>query len=255
MSKCFPHMYDSPEKSQAVASLSCGAVSFLLLPFTFTLFFYDRNPYQVYMVLEYLYQGINFVMMAMVFHSYLRDSWLNVSIAPKSVIGVSLGAAAAIIVLYLFYLTAGILDLFPQSGLIFLGVLPMAGVELMLLPGDLVLFSGIPAMVFLVVLGPIITSCMFYATAFAPVCVSGKRFGAYGAVALMLALPRIITYFTAWGGWKELPLYLAQLPIHLIACWTYQKTDTIWAPIFTHAIVNLFACGMLFLLHATGIVG
>lgn len=254
MTKLFPHMYDSPEKSQSVAGLSCGVVSFLLLPFTFTLFFYDRNPPQVYMILEYLYQSVNFLMMIFVFRSYLRDSWLNVTIAPGRVLGVSLGAAATIVGLYVFFLAAGFLGLFPQANVIFLGALPMTGVELMMLPGDLVLFGGIPAMVFLTVLGPVITACMFYATVFAPVCGSGRRFGAYAALAVMLAVPRVITYFTAWGGWKELPLYLAQLPIHFIACWTYQKTDTIWAPILTLTISNLCSCVILFLMQLTGLI-
>jgi hypothetical protein len=129
-----------------------------------------------------------------------------------------------------------------------------ANVELMMVPGDLVILGGIPAMVFLTVLGPVITACMFYASVFAPLCGSGKRFGAYVAMAVILAIPRIITSFAVWGGWKELPLYLTQLPIHLLACWTYQKTDTVWTPIFTLAIANLLSCILLFGLQFVGII-
>lgn len=254
MSKLFPPMYDTPETSQSIAGLSCGLFSFFLLPFTLTLFFFAQNPYQVYMGLEYLYQGINFGLMFFVFRSYLRDSWLNVSIAPKQILGVSLGAAAAIFGIYAIYVGAGYFGLIPQANVIVLGAMPMTGFELMMLPGDLVLLGGIPATVFLTVLGPVITVCMFYATVFAPLCGSGKRFGAYAALAILLAVPRIITSFAVWGGWKELPLYLTQLPIHLLACWTYQKTDTVWTPIFTLAIANLFSCILLFGLQLVGII-
>lgn len=254
MSKLFPPMYDTPETSQSIAGLSCGLFSFFLLPFTLTLFFFDWNPHQVYMGLEYLYQGINFGLMFYVFRTYLRDSWLNVSIAPRNILGVSLGAAAVIFGICAFYVGAGYFGLIPQANVIVLGAMPMTGFELMMLPGDLVILGGIPAMVFLTVLGPVITACMFYSSAFAPLCGSGKRFGAYAALAILLAVPRIITSFAIWGGWKELPLYLTQLPIHLIACWTYQKTDTIWTPIFTLAIANLCSCILLFVLQLVGII-
>lgn len=255
MKKFFPHMYDCPENSQAVGSLSYGIVAFVVLPFTFTLFFFDRNAEGIYLVLEYIYYGMNLAMMLAIFHPYLRDSWLNVAIAPKQVLGVSLGAAGVIAGLYIEFTAAAARGLFESAGTVFFGVLPLGGVELMLLPGDFVLFGGIPAMVFLTLAGPVITACLFYATAFAPVCASGRRTLAYFAVAVLLAVPRIITYFTVWGGWKELALYLAQLPIHLIACWTYQKTDTVWAPIFTLAMVNLFSCVMLFAMQLLGIIG
>ena len=130
----------------------------------------------------------------------------------------------------------------------------MVGIELMMTPGSLLLNGGIPAAVVLVVLGPVITSCLFYATAFAPICTAGRRFWAYAAVAALVAVPRIVTYFTVWGGHKEVALYLAQLPIHFIACWTYQKTDTIWAPIFTLAITNIAVCAMLGILYFSGMI-
>lgn len=254
MSKLFPPMYDTPETAQSLGGLVCGSVSFFLLPLILTLFFFAENPPQVYMGLEYLYQGINFGLLFFVFRSYLRDSWLNVSIAPRKILGVSLGAAVAIFGIYAFYVGAGYFGLIPQANVIVLGAMPMTGVELMMVPGDLVILGGIPAMVFLTVLGPVITVCMFYASVFAPLCGSGKRFGAYAALAVILAVPRIITSFAVWGGWKELPLYLTQLPIHLLACWTYQKTDTVWTPIFTLAIANLLSCILLFGLQFVGII-
>lgn len=220
-------MYDSPENGQVVGGLSYGVIAFVVLPFTFALFFFQRNDRQVYVILEYLYQAMNFAMMVTIFLPYLRDSWLNVILSPGKVIGVSLGAAAVIAVWYIAFLAASRMELFRAADILFFGAMPMTGIELMVLPGEFVLFGGVPAAIFLAVLGPFTTVCLFYATAFAPVCVSGRRGLAYLSVAAMLAVPRFITWFTVWGGWKEIPLYLAQLPIHWLACWTYQKTDTV----------------------------
>lgn len=255
MNRLFPHMSDSPQSGQTMGGLSYGVIAFVVLPFTFTLFFFQRNPDEVYVVLEFLYQGLNAAMMLAIYRTYLRDSWLNVSIHPEKVLGVCLGAAALIAGLYIMIGAIGALVLPGQAVLLFLGALPMTGIELMLLPGDFVLLGGIPAMLVLVVLGPITTSCLFYATAFAPVCVSGRRWLAYLSVAALLAAPRFITYFTVWGGWKEIPLYLTQLPIHALACWTYQKTDTVWAPIFTHGMANLFCCAVLYAMKLAGFAG
>ena len=255
MTKLFPHMSDSPERSQVMGGLSYGGVAFVVLPFTFTLFLFQRNPDEILLFLEFLYQILNFSMMLAIFRSYLQDSWLNVSLDFKKVMGVSVTAAAMIAGLYLLYAAAGAAELFESADLVFVGSLPMTGIELMMLPGEFVSLGGLPAMVVLVVLGPVTASCLFYATAFAPVCVSGKRWQAYLSVSALLAVPRIITACTVWGGWKELPLYLAQLPIHWIACWSYQKTNTIWAPIFAHALVNMISCCVLVVMRSAGFFG
>ena len=254
MDKFFPHMYDSPETGQVVGGITYGVVPFLVLPFTLTLLTIGVKDAAPYVWLEYLYEIVNFTALFAIFRGYLRDSWLNFSINVKGVLGTCITAAGMILCLYAVYMHAFFDELFPKASTVFAGALPMVGIELMMVPGSLLLNGGIPAAVILIVLGPVTTACLFYATAFAPLCVAGKRFWAYVSLAVLLAVPRIITYFTVWGGHKEVSLYLAQLPIHLIACWTYQKTDTIWAPIFTHAIVNLAVCAMLGLLYLGGLI-
>ena len=254
MGKFFPHMYDSPESHQVVGGITYSAIPFIVLPFTLTLLTIGVRDTAPYVVLEYLYQAINFAAMFAIYRSYLRDSWLNVSINVRSVLKTCIAAAVVILCLYGAYMNAFFGDSFPNASTVFAGSLPMVGIELMMTPGSLLLSGGIPAALIMVVLGPVITACLFYATAFAPLCVAGKRFWAYIALAAMLAVPRIVTYFTIWGGQKEAALYLAQLPIHLIACWTYQKTDTIWAPIFTLAGVNLIVCAILGILYFSGMI-
>ena len=255
LNRLFPHMYDSPERNQTLAGLTYGVVPFLLLPVSLTLLVFGVSATRPYVILEYFYQIVNIIAVFVIFRSYFQDSWLNVSLYPKKFWAVCLGAAFGICCIYGGYVVSGMMGLLPQGNLAVLGTMPMAGVELMLLPGDFILLDGgIVAAIFLTLLGPVITAGLFYATAFAPLCVAGHRFGAYIGVAALTALPRLITASTFWGGWKEGLLYLTQLPIHLIACWTYQKTDSVWAPIFTLAIGNAFACVTLFVLHYIGIL-
>ena len=97
------------------------------------------------------------------------------------------------------------------------------------------------------VFSPVAVSCLFYATAFAPVGCR-RPWLAYPVVALLIAFPRICNGMTCWNPTEELVLYLAQLPMHLLACWSYQKTDTVWAPIAVHAAANLIACGLCLLM-------
>ena len=55
-----------------------------------------------------------------------------------------------------------------------------------------------------------------------------------------------------WRGEAALVLsgYLVNLPIHLLACWSYQKTDNVWTPIFSLAATNLLLSIVLpLLLH------
>lgn len=248
MTKLFPHMTDSPERHQTLGGLTYGVIPFVVLPFTLMLLVIGVEGYGPYIFLEYLFQGINLMALVLIFRTYLQDSWLNVTLRGREILLTALAAAGMICAIYSVYVILNALGLLERGGLIVFGSMPMTGIELMLIPGDFLLLSGVPAALFLTLAGPVITASLFYAPAFAPVCVSGRRFVAYIAVAAWLAVPRIITSCTVWGGWKELELYLAQLPIHLIACWSYQKTDTVWTPVFTLVLANFFACAVHYLL-------
>lgn len=254
LKKLFPHMYDSPEARQAVGGLCFGAVPFVVLPFTLVLMVLDSPDVGPRVVLECIYMAINFIFLLSIFRSYLADSWLNVTVYPGRFFSACLIAAAGILCFYGAVIYAALAGLIERGNLAALGMLPMPGIELMLLPGDFALVGGVVGTAFLILLGPFITALLYYATAFAPLCVAGHRIGCYLAVAVLTAIPRIITYFTIWGGWKEWDVYLFQLPIHLLACWTYQKTDTVWAPIFTHIIVNTASCAILWGLQFLGYI-
>lgn len=127
-----------------------------------------------------------------------------------------------------------------KSPLAMQGVLPIVEVNLFALPSAIIENHLILGMICMVFITPFSTSLLYYATGFARTC-SHNPVRAYLLMAFILAIPGIVNALTFWPWEEEIILYLVQLPIHLIACRTYQKADTIWAPIVSHMIVNLLA--------------
>jgi hypothetical protein len=87
---------------------------------------------------------------------------------------------------------------------------------------------------------PISICALYYCFAFAPICYH-KPWLAYLCVAVVTLIPPIIDIL--WRGEAAFVLsgYLVGLPIHLLACWSYQKTDNVWTPILSLVITNLLA--------------
>ena len=245
MQKYFPTMLDRPETSQIVASIFYSVIAFFSLPFILLLFMQGSfdNPTTL-SIIEIIYHVINFIVMISIFWRYLADSFINVQADSKT-----FKSTLEISVALMFVLSVVIGVVFatkePSIGnLVAGGTLPLAEMELFTLSGNLVVMNPIFGTICLVVLVPFTTSCVYYAATFAPIC-NNKPWLAYLVVTLYLAFPRLCNGLTYWPLEEELVLYLTQLPFHLIACWAYQKTDTIWAPIATHAIVNLLTCGLI----------
>lgn len=90
----------------------------------------------------------------------------------------------------------------------------------------------------LVLLTPITVSCLFYASLFAPVCTSRPRL-AYPVIAIAPVLAHLLLVFSLWSMPQQMTIFVLQIPVHLIACWSYQKTDTIWTLILTHMLSNM----------------
>ena len=90
------------------------------------------------------------------------------------------------------------------------------------------------------VFAPISICALFYCFGFAPICCR-KPWLAYLGIAIITLIPPIINIL--WRGGAELVLsgYLIQLPIHLLLCWSYQKTDNVWTPLISLVVINLLA--------------
>ena len=94
------------------------------------------------------------------------------------------------------------------------------------------------------VFAPMSICALFYCFGFAPVCYH-KPWLAYLCIAVITLIPPVINIL--WRGEADLVLsgYLVQLPIHLLMCWSYQKTDNVWTPLVSLMAVNLLASVVL----------
>lgn len=240
MKDLFPLTYDRPPKTMAMAGLAYGFICFYTLPFL-TLFFAGGFEDDVALGwFETAYHLFNFGVTVWLFKPYLKESWFNVQCNYKAFF-VTVGCCAGAMLVYaavLFW----VVPLARSEDLLFAsqGTLPLVEIEIFNLSGHLVSVNPIGGLLSVLVLSPVVMSCIYYASGFAPVC-SNRPWLAYLAVVVVLAVPRVLSSLTFWSPHQNLTLYLAQLPLHLIACYAYQRTDTVWGPIFTHGFAGLAA--------------
>lgn len=249
MQKNFPTMLDRPETPQVIISVIYCLLAFFSLPFIMLLLMqgsFDNDA--VRSGIEIAYHVINFLVAVFVYREYLGESFLNVQIDVKNflkTVGICVALMFALAwTMFRFFTALGSEMMLTAA----MGILPLAEVDLFTLSSWLVLTNPIIGTICLVILAPFTISCLFYSTVFAPICCN-RPWLAYLVVALLIAFPRICNGMTYWNPTEELVLYLVQLPMHLMACWSYQKTDTVWAPIAVHASANLLASLLVLLFY------
>lgn len=232
MKRIFPEMNDRPERWLPAAALGFWLFAFWFdpfwLPFVGDGFWEDPKTAAW---LDFAYHLINAVVMALIFRAYAVDSFLNVQLDTKKFFK-TVGLASLVsvgLVFELYFLPLDfVVDAYPIS--------EMSGVALT--PGLMVGAQPLFGTLCHVVLTPIAVTGLFYVPVFAPMCCRKTWLG-YLAVIIALAIPTAFNIL--WRGQADLviPIFLLNLPIHLIACWSYQKADTVWAPIATLSVFNL----------------
>lgn len=239
--KMFPIMLEEPDPHTVGTGLAYWLFAFLLMPALISLPLIsglgltdDGNE----VWFEMGYHGINFVVVFLIFFGYLRDAlftaWLNF----KKIFGTAALCAAAIVVLKLVVM---VLAVFTGNALfaeVSFGTLLTTEADLMFYSTALMAEQPLWGTLFAVLLAPMTVSCLYYGSVFAPVCTSRPKL-AYLLAALTPVLARLLQVFALWSMQQQMAIYIIQIPIHLIACWSYQKTDTIWTPILTHLLSNL----------------
>ena len=181
----------------------------------------------------------------LILKEYLSDSFFDVSVAPKLYIQTVLTAWMVMIAwVLLLSLLGGFLW---GEMLLASNFLPVTEFTMNMTP--MILLNAHPLLGTLLfsLLTPFAVCGMFYASGFAPLC-SHRPWLGYLNIAFILLLVMGIKNF--WFREPELFLteYIVQLPIHLAACWTYQRTDNPWAPIFSIGFFNFTAALLFFLL-------
>lgn len=253
MRKLFPSMTECPSQFHVAAGIFYCGFSLISLPFLLLLFMfgsYDNYPVLVWC--ELIYHALNFVVMVLLYRRHFYDSFLQVELYPGRIIKNVLLCALVIVIAALEISRQAQRGGDSLSSLAIYGALPIVEIEMFALPDLILQVNPVFGVLCFVVFTPVTISCLYYGTVFAPIC-NRRPWLAYLVTAVVIFLPRLCNGLTHWVLEQQVMLYLCQLPIHMVACWSYQKNDTIWAPIGVHMTANLVGCtGWLVLLNMHG---
>ena len=245
MKKHFPLMMNGPEKGIGFAAFIYGLGCFFSVPFLLLLFMHQmmRNS-QVMCWVEIGYHLLNFIVVISLYRQYLADSVFEAKLDWKRI--AEIVAICAILIVGLFI---ALLQIYPLVAGVELSIalgsmFPLTEIDLFRASAFVVLNQPLWGTLCMVLIVPFVTVLIYYASGFAAFC-SERVWLAYVMVAVVTALPRIANAITFWEPGSQMILYFARLPIHLLSCWAYQKTDSVWTPIALHAVINLTVSAML----------
>lgn len=237
----FPEMMEAMGFGHVVCTLAWGIFAFWLLPFFLTLVAAGSGENMTVIAwIELVYYLINAFVLTLVLKEQLSDGFFYVRTDKKEIFSAVFAAFGATVVYIL--LIAQPLSSFVFAQNLF-DVLPLSEMTTTMTPGYMVYNIPVPGLICMTAVVPFSVTALYYATGFAPVCCRNRWLG-YLTVAGLLILPTLFDIL--WRGEPEFAFYeyLIRLPIHWIACWSYQKTDNIWTPVFSLAAVN-FATSLL----------
>lgn len=234
--KIFPPMESMPEKGQIIALIPCWIWVFVLFPMFMPILglgLWDQSEMSVW--LDIGYHTANGVVLLLLIRSYLQEEWFMVSVDWRYylkhvalTVGLILGTEFVWMSTLFFYWVN--IDYMLES-------LPVVGMFVSHSPFLVADLEPLFGTISLSVFAPISVCALFYYGCFAPIC-GKKPWLAYLSVAIITLIPPVINIL--WRGDAAFVLcgYLAHLPVHLLACWSYQKTNNAWTPLISLAIVN-----------------
>lgn len=249
MRKKLPVLMDAPETQVIGVTALYSILCFFSLPFILLLLLggFENNLTAISWY-EIVFHVVNFAVMVGLFREYLQDSLDTLRICAKEVvhtIEIAVGLVVGVMLVWFALLRLTDWGMFYIASF---GTVPMSEMDLFSLSADVVCANPIFGTLCMVVLTPVTVSCIYYAVGFVP-AFNVRPWLGYLVVAAAIAFPRICNAVTYWDPAQQMVSYFAHLPIQLIACWAYRRTDTIWTPIILHAITNLLACGALILMY------
>ena len=239
MNKLFPSMCSKPEKIQIFAIIPCWVWMFVLLPMYMPfigLGIWEQAEISAW--LEISYHILNGIIMLFLVSRYFSEEWFMVQTDVRYYLKhIALTVGLMVVIEFLLLRT---LHRFGVDIAFMLEGLPVVEMSVSQTPNLLVSVEPIFGTIALSVFAPISVCTLFYCLGFAPVCYK-RPWLAYLCIAVVTLIPSIIDIL--WRGGIELTLsmYFAQLPVHLLACWSYQKTDNVWTPLVSLALANLLA--------------
>ena len=228
-------MIDQPESRAITAGIPYWIFAFFVLPFFGNFFSAD---YEHAFWVDFAYHLINFIVVLIIFIPYLRESFFTVQIYLKkflTIVGWCIVAVLALKVSFFNWTFSSGNEILHNA----------AFASWITTESDLRYFSTafisaqpLWGILCVVLFTPVTTVCLLYACIFAPIS-NTRPVLAYVVMVIAFLLVRLVMTFAFWSFEEEMAIFLVQLPIHLVACWAYQQTDTVWAPITIHTVSNI----------------
>lgn len=241
-----PQYLDAPEKPLLCISFFYSFLAFFAMPF---LFYYLIAGWQdTYWLtwFEFAYHVLNFIIAISYFREYIHDGLFYFGLQVKeSFFAVKMALLSIAGLVAIVYIVANVCNL-PWLFHTLVRAFPLSEMDILFLGRDLVSCNPLAGFLCAVVLSPVTVCCLLYSVSFVP-AFQVKPWLGYLAVALWLAFTHVRNALTPWDLVTELALYAIQLPIHLIACRAFHKTNSICTPILILAITNFLAWCYLFI--------
>ena len=245
-SKWFPEMYDRPENGSVAGSAIYWFICYFMIPFvTLFLSWALSSDLSVVIAVDLITYAVNFLCILGLFRSYLADSFWNVRTETSHFVITLLISTGTVLLIELALMQIGVYFDWYETFTAY----PIS--ETSVVSSTIVALYAHPLLgvLCMTILTPVTVSCMFYGTVFAPIATK-RPLLAYAVTAALMLLPRMLSSWWLGVGNYDIAIYLLQLPVHMVACWSYQRTNTIWAPIFTLGITNLLISVLLLFLFA-----
>lgn len=219
MNKLFPKMRDCPEGKHIALGGGYWVVYQIVLPFLMVfllaMFWGDSLMGDPPVVWGYAaFYLINLVFVALIFRSYLKDSFWTFRLYRKKVlVSVAMGMA----VLAALEIPPILLDLILKKWLVFFS-LPIADPVFYLSPSLWFRTQPLLSCVCLTILAPVAMCCLYYGVGFAAPAQERPWLG-YLIVALLAAIPVTLMYTSGSYDLEDAVIhYFSILPFHLCAC-------------------------------------
>lgn len=237
MRKLFPEMNEVLRKGWIFCIFVYMLFGLGLFPNLIPLVAYGLwDELQVTAWVELIYHFINFLVLLAILKEHLTETFLTVQIDLR-VVARTVLIALGLMLLWVMICWVTSVKRFGQ--MVLLEYWPVCEMSVALSPGLFVEELPVMGTLCMAALMPFTVTGLFYASSFAPVSYRHPLL-AYLVVAVVRLIPMLL-FDILWRGQADFVLttYVLSLPIHWFACWSYQKTDCAWAPIFSLGIFNL----------------
>lgn len=241
---------DAPEAQNVAATLIFGFLIFFSGTFLMTLLGIGLEKESVFTWFEIGFHLLCLVAVVPLMREYLSFSWLTVGVKKQAMVKGCVLTGAIILLYALVVQHISLEDSFDENNWYKYCTMPVWTNNLYLTNSGIVSLSPVFGTACAVLIAPLVTCCLYYATAFAK-GYSIRPWLGYLLLAVVTMFPRIATgVFGWWNTMQQFMLFAVQFPVHLCCCVLYAKTDNIWAPVFTQMGVNLVSCLMIILTKA-----